>query len=301
MEWLNYHHLLYFWMVAREGSISAASRKLRLAQPTVSGQIRALEEAIGEKLLERAGRKIALTEIGTVVFRYADEIFSLGREMMDTLKGRPTGRPRRLSVGISDGVHKLIAYRLLEPALRMPEPVQLVCHEDRPDRLLTGLEQHGFDLVLSDAPLGPDASVRAFSHLLGECGVSIYAVPKLAARLRRRFPASLHGAPFLLPTAPSPLRRSLLAFFDAQALKPAVLGEFQDSALLKAFGQGGVGAFPGPTAIEAEISAQYGVELVGRLEGLSERFYALTMERKIKHPAVLVISQTARHELFANG
>ncbi len=299
MEWLNYHHLLYFWTVAREGSISAASRKLRLAQPTVSGQIRALEDAMGEKLLERTGRKVELTEVGRVVYRYADEIFSLGRELMDTLKGRPTGRPQRLVVGISDGVPKLIAYRLLEPALRMPGPVRLVCQEDRPDRLLAELALHNFDLVLSDAPVGAGTNVRAFSHLLGETSVTLFAAPKLAARLRRKFPASLDGAPVLMPVEQSPLHRSLAQWFEANGVRPEVVAEIQDSALLKAFGQGGAGAFPGPTAIEREIEAQYGVEAVGRIEDVRERFYALSVERRIKHPAVLAISQAARLELFA--
>lgn len=299
MEWLNYHHLLYFWTVAREGSISAASRKLRLAQPTVSGQIRALEEAIGEKLLERSGRKVALTEVGNVVYRYADEIFSLGRELMDTLKGRPTGRPHRLVVGISDGVPKLIAYRLIEPALRMPEPVRVVCQEDRPERLLAELALHNFDLVLSDAPVGAGTSVRAFSHLLGETSVTVFAAPRLAARLRRKFPASLDGSPMLMPGEGSPLRRSLSHWLDVNGIRPEVVGEFQDTALLKVFGQAGAGAFPGPSAIEREIEAQYQVEAVGRLDGVRERFYAISVERKMKHPAALAISQVARLELFA--
>lgn len=299
MEWLNYHHLLYFWTVAREGSISAASRKLRLAQPTVSGQIRALEDAMGEKLLERSGRKLELTEVGRVVYRYADEIFSLGRELMDTLKGRPTGRPQRLVVGISDGVPKLIAYRLLEPALRLPDPVRLVCTEDRPDRLLAELALHNFDLVLSDAPVGAGTNVRAFSHLLGETSVTLFAAPKLAARLRRKFPASLDGAPVLMPLDQSPLSRSLSQWFEASGVRPEVVAELEDSALIKAFGQAGAGAFPAPTAIAREIEAQYGVEAVGRVEGVRERFYAISVERKIKHPAVLAISQAARLDLFA--
>jgi len=200
MEWLNYHHLLYFWTVAREGTVARAAGQLRLAQPTVSGQIRALEESLGEELFSRAGRHLVLTDVGRVVFRYADEIFGLGRELMDTLKDRPTGRPVRLVVGVADALSKQIAYRLLEPALSLPETVQVVCREDKPDRLLAELSVHNLDVVLSDSPMPAAVRVRAFNHLLGECGVTVFAAPKLASTLRRRFPASLDGATWLLPS-----------------------------------------------------------------------------------------------------
>ncbi len=298
MEWLNYHHLLYFWTVARLGSVTRATEELYLAQPTISAQIRALEESLGEKLFMRMGRNLALTEVGRTVFRYADEIFSLGRELSNTLKGRSVGRPVRFVVGITDAMPKLVAYRLLEPALRMTDPIRVVCYEDKADRLLAELATHGLDLVLADAPMGPTIKVRAFNHLLGECGVTIFAVGKLATTYRRGFPQSLEGAPFLLPTDNTALRQSLDLWFAAAKIQPLVIGEFEDSALVKVFGQSGMGLFVGPSAIEAEIKRQYGVQVVGRIETIRERFYAISVERKLKHPAVLAISDSARQKLF---
>jgi len=297
MEWLNYHHLRYFWAAVREGSVTRASEKLHISQPAVSTQIRGLEQALGEKLFTRSGRTLALTEAGRVVYRYAEEIFGLGTELMETLKSRPTGRPARLTVGIVNVIPKLIAYRLLEPAFKLPERVRVECREDRPERLLAELATHGLDLVLADAPAGASVRVRAYSHLLGECGVSIFGVERLSKAHRRGFPRSLDGAPFLLPTADSTLRRLLDDWFEAQGIRPRIVGEFEDSALLKVFGQSGAGLFAMPSAIDAEVRSQYEVRLVGRVE-LRERFYAITVERKLKHPAVVAISGAARRELF---
>ncbi len=297
MEWLNYHHLRYFWAAAREGSVTRASEKLHISQPAVSAQIRTLEQALGEKLFARSGRSLALTEAGSVVYRYAEEIFGLGTELMETLKGRPTGRPARLAVGITNVIPKLIAYRLLEPALKLAEPVRVECREDRPERLLAELATHGLDLVLADAPAAPTVRVRAYSHLLGECGVSIFGVERLAKAHRRGFPRSLDGAPLLLPTVDSTLRRLLDQWFEAQGIRPRIVGEFEDSALLKVFGQSGAGLFAAPSAIETDVRRRYGVQAVGRV-GLRERFYAITVERRLKHPAVVAISEAARHELF---
>lgn len=299
MEWLNYHHLLYFWTVVQEGGVARASTKLRLAQPTVSGQVRALEEALGEKLFQRVGRKLELTEVGQLVYRYADEIFSVGRELQDALKGRPTRRPQRLAVGVADVVPKLIAYRILEPALRLPEPVRLDCDEDAPDRLLAALSLHELDVVLSDTPAaGASARVRVYSHLLGECGVTFFAAPRLAATLRSDFPRSLTGAPFLMPRETTPLRRALQGWLEEQDARPNVVAEFKDSALLEAFGQAGAGVFAAPSAIEAEVRDQYGVQVLGRTESVRERFYVITVERRLRHPAVLALTQTARTALF---
>lgn len=298
MEWLNYHHLLYFWTVARTGGVSAASAELRLAQPTISGQLRLLEEHVGEKLFHRVGRRLELTDMGRMVYRYADEIFTLGRELTDAIRGRPTGRPLRLAVGVADQVPKLIAYRLMEPALKLPEPVHLVCQEDKPERLLGDLAVHALDLVLSDAPLNPSINVRAFSHLLGECGTTIFGAKSLAARFRRGFPRSLDGAPFLMPTDNTVLRRSLDQWLSQHELRPQVVSEFEDSALINAFGERGVGLFAGPSAIEAEIRRQYGVQVIGRVEQLRERFYAISVERRLKHPAVVAISEAAKEKLF---
>ncbi len=300
MEWLNYHHLLYFWAVAKEGSITKACQKLSLAQPTISGQLRLLEETLGEKLFAKAGRGLALTEMGQVVYRYADEIFNLGRELQDVLKGRPQGRPLRLLVGISDLVPKLIAYRILQPTLSMGEPVQLVCQEDTPERLLSDLAEHRLDVVLSDAPVSAAFRAKAFNHLLGSCGVTLFCASSMAARYRNNFPASLDGAPFLLPLEGSTLRRALEQWFESEQVRPTLVGEFKDSALMMTFGQARAGLFASPSAIEKEVRQHYKVGVVGRTGSVVERFYAISVERKLKHPAVVAISDAARDKLFGH-
>ncbi len=290
---------MYFWMTAREGSIAQASKQLRLAQPTITGQIRALENTLGEKLFARAGRNLVLTDVGRLVYRYANEIFSLGSELTDVLKGRPGGgRPVRLVVGVSDALPKLIAYELLTPALALAESLQMVCYEDQPERLLAELATSGLDLVLSDAPVGSSVRVRAFNHLLGSCGVPFFGRSSLAAKYRKHFPTSLDGAPFLLPLEGSTLRRSLDQWFESQQVRPRVAGEFQDSALLKVFGQAGIGIFAAPTLIEKEVQRHYGGSVLGRTAAVIERFYAISVERKLKHPAVVAISEAARQKLF---
>jgi len=298
MERLNYHHLLYFWMVAREGQVARAAARLRLAQPTVSGQVHALEGALGEKLFERAGRGLRLTEMGRVVFRYADEIFALGRELAESVKGQPTGRPLRLKVGVADGLPKLVAYRLIEPALSLPQPVQLVVHEQSTERLLAALALHDLDVVLTDRVAPPGVSVRAFNHLLGDCGATLFAAPRLSVKYRRRFPQALDGAPFLLPGETSTLRRALEQWFERRRIRPRIVGEFDDSTLIKVFGQAGKGIFAAPSIIESSVCKQYGVTVVGRLDKVRERFYAVSAERRLKHPAVIAITESARRELF---
>lgn len=298
MEWLNYHHLLYFWVVAREGSIVQASEQLRLAQSTISEQIRALEASLGEKLFTRVGRNLTLTEMGHTVFRYADEIFSLGRELMDTVQGRPTDRPLRLMVGITDVVPKRVAYRLLEPALRLTQPVQIVCREGKLEHLLTELATYTLDVVLSDAPLGPLVKVRAFNHLLGECGVTFCGTASLIANRQETFPHSLDNAPLLLPTDNTTLRHTLDHWFETEGIRPRVIAEFEDSALLKVFGQQGMGLFAVPTIIETEVQQQYGVDILGHVSAIRERFYAITVNRRLRHPAVMAMSETAQQVLF---
>ena len=300
MEWLNYHHLLYFWVVAREGSIAAATRKLNLTQPTISAQLRLLEESLGEKLFEKSGRSLVLTEAGAVALRYADEIFALGRELRDTLRDRPTGRPVRVTVGIADVVPKLVAYRVLQPAFDSATEVEMVCREASSVTLLTMLAQHEVDLVLTDAPAsgGP---LRAYNHLLGESGTTLFAAPALAASLRKNFPRSLHGAPLLFPGAATQIRRALELWIDGSGVQPKRVGEFDDLALMTAFGRAGTGIFPAPTAIENEIVAQYNVRVVGRLPEVRERFYAISAERKIKNPIVSAITSAARRQVFEGG
>jgi LysR family transcriptional activator of nhaA len=300
VEWLNYHHLLYFWTVAKYGTVTAAAKQLRLSQPTISEQIRALEDAIGEPLFERVGRRLELTEAGQLAYRYAEEIFGLGRELVDTLKGRPSGQPTRLHVGVSDLVPKLVLYRLLEPALQMPEPVRIVCREDKTERLLADLSIQSLDLVIAEAPIAGHARVRAYNHLLGECGVGFFGAPDVVRALKGPFPQCLDGAPVLLPTENTLLRRSIDHWLEANDLHPRVVAEVEDSAIIKMFGQHGAGLFVGPAAIEGEICAQYHVEVAGRTEDIQERFYAITVERRIKHPAVLAISETARERIFTS-
>lgn len=297
MEWLNYHHLLYFWHVARLGSVSSASDELRLTQATVSAQLKSLEQSLGEKLFRKAGRNLALTETGKTVFRYAEEIFSLGQEMMGTLKGRADGRLERLAVGVADVLPKLVAYQLIEPALGMSEGYRIVCREGTNEELLNALAHHDLDVVLTDAPLDSMSNVKAFNHLLGECDLTLFGAPKLADIYRRGFPASLDGAPFLLPTRNTAARRALDQWFNAKNIAPRVVAEFEDSALIRVFGQHGKGLFFGPSVIAAELTEQQSAKMVGAVDGVRERFYAISLDRKLKHPAVLAISQAARDKL----
>ena len=300
MEWLNYHHLLYFWVVAKEGSIVRASEELRLAHPTISGQIHRLEEVLGEKLFTRRGRQLVLTEAGRVAFRYADQIFSLGREFIDTLRGRASGRPLRLVVGVADVLPPSLVRRFLEPAFRLGHAVQVICRADKSvEEFIAELALHRVDVVIADGPAGPGTRVRAFSHLLGECGTTFLAAPKLAPSTRRNFPRSLDGTPFLLPGAPSAVRRALEQWFDSQDIQPRIVAEFDDSALAKDFGREGMGVFAAPMVIEPEVRREYRVRVVGRSEAVRQQFYAISVERKIKHPAVAAVCEVARKDIFA--
>jgi LysR family transcriptional activator of nhaA len=294
MEWLNYHHLLYFWLVAREGSLARACAELRLAPSTVSKQVHLLEEALGHALFSRSGRRLVLTESGRVVFRYAEEIFGIGRELRDALADRPVGRPLRVTVGVADVVPKRIAARLLAPAHALGESVRMVCREGAPARLVADLALHELDVVLADAPASPDAKVRAFSHLLGSSGVTFFARPELARRARRSFPASLADVPLLLPAEGTVMRRRLDQWFDGLGLRPTIVAEFEDTALLEAFGHRGLGAFPAASFVGQEVARQHGVRAVGEVPGLKESYYAITVERRIQHPAVVAICDTAR-------
>jgi LysR family transcriptional regulator, transcriptional activator of nhaA len=299
MAWLNYHHLLYFWTVAREGTVGRAAAQLHLTQPTISGQLRALEKALGTKLFNRVGRNLVLSDAGRIAYRYADEIFSLGREFRDTLQGRPFGRTLPFAVGVVNTLPTAMIYQLLQPALHLAEPVQIICEQGTADVLHTKLALNALDVVLADAPLSPNTKIRAFNHLLGECGVSIMGVPKLAAAYRRGFPKSLNGVPFLLPAQNTALRRSLEQWFDTLQIKPKVRGEFDDTALLKVFGQHGAGVFAVRSVLERDSRQLYQVQLVGRVESIRERCYAISVERKLKHPAVVAITEAARQKLFA--
>ena len=298
MEWLNYHHLLYFWTVAREGGISKAADRLRLSQPTISAQVKMLEAALGERLFQRKGRTLVLTDVGRIVERYADEIFTVGHELMETLKGRPSGRAPQLTVGVADAVPKLVVSRLLRPLTEGSGAVQITCREGHPDQLVAQLATHALDVVISDTPAASHVRIKVFSQLLGESGTTFFAGPTVARRLARRFPRSLDGAPTLLPTFNTALRRALEQWFQREDLRPVVAGEFEDSALLNAFGESGRVVFPAPTATEREVCRNYRVAVVGRTSAVRERYYAITAERRVKHPGVVAITSTARTKVF---
>ena len=298
MEWLNYHHLLYFWVIAREGSIKRACEELNLTQPALSAQLRTLEDSLGEKLFSRVGRNLVLTDWGQIVFRYAEEIFSIGRELTNTLKGRAQQRPVRLVVGIAEVVPKMVAYKLLESAYKLSQSVQVICWEGRLERLLSELAIHSLDIVLADTPVPPAVKVQAHSHLLGESDITFFGTDKLAAKYRRGFPSSLNHAPFLIPTSNSTLRRALDSWFATQKIQPQIVGEFEDGATMKAFGQAGRGIFPGSSVVAKEIARQYRVRKIGHVGSIKERFYAITVERRLKHPAVVAISESAKDKIF---
>ena len=298
MPSLNMKHLRYFWAVATHGSIARASKVLHLTPQTISGQLRELEEQIGAKLFSKSGRGLAMTETGRTVFTYADEIFRLTAELQDVVAGQPVGAALRLDVGIAMVVPKLLAYRVLAPVLAMPEPMRLVCHEAPLVDLLADLSVHKLDLVLADSPINPALNIRAYNHALGESGISFFAAPKLVARLHGEFPESLHGAPMLMPTGSSALRRALDQWFDRKGVAPRMVAEFEDRALMKAFGEAGAGVFTTPTTVEDDVRRKYGVEVIARTEDVRERYYAISAERHIRHPAVATITESARNDLF---
>lgn len=297
MSPLNYQHLRYFWVVAKEGGLVPAGRALRLSHPTLSAQIHALEGSLGEKLFVRVGRRLTLTDVGQVAFRYAEEIFGLGRELVDTIQGRGVGKTLRFEVGVVDAVPKLVVRKLLQPALSLSEPVHVVCHEGPFDRLLQLLSQHALDLVIADSPVPPGSAVRAHGHLLGTCGVDWFAAKPLAQAYRHGFPRSLDGAPFLLPREGLTLRRSLNQWFDRNRVRPSIVAEFDDSALLEVFGADGVGVFPVPAAVDRDVETHYRVARLGEASGVEERFHAISMDRRLSNPAVLAILRSAESEL----
>ncbi len=297
MEWLNYNHLLYFWTTVRAGTLAAAARELRLAPPTVHAQIRSLEEQLGAALLVRRGRTLVPTDAGRLVFSYADRIFGLGRELMDAVKQRPVSTPLRLAAGIDDVLPKEIAHALLAPAVALERPVRLLCHEGSLEPLLARLALHELDVVLSDAPVTPGFPVRAYNHLLGETAVVWMGERRLASDHRRGFPRSLDGAPVLLPTDDTAIRRDLDQWCDRHGVRPQVIAEFEDYGLLREFGQRGAGVFPVPAALEREFARRYGLRRVGSARGVVARFYAVTIDRQIRHPAAAAITGRGRGRL----
>ena len=298
MQRLNYHHLQYFWLVAKEGGLGPAGKVLRLSPATLSGQIRSLEETVGHRLFTKQGRKLVLTEVGHVTYRYADEIFSLGRELTDVLERRVLPSAATFHVGLVEALPKMVVRRLLDPVLTSDPPARLVCHEGALEALTGGLASHAYDLLLADVPLPAGTAVRAYNHMLGECGVTFFARADQASRLRHGFPESLNQAPMLLPSTGSALRRELEAWFDARGVVPHIVAEFQDSALLKAFGADGHGAFCAPSIIAADVARMYHVTKIGETTDVVERFYAISPERRIRNPAVAAISEAAKRHVF---
>ena len=299
MSWLNYHHLYYFWTVAREGTIARACQRLHVTQPTVSSQLRALEKSLKTKLFERRGRRLVLTEAGRLAFRYADEMFALGQELSQVLAGQAAQGSMRLIVGATPSLPKTLVRKLIEPAWRLDRPVRVLYLEADTEALLSRLAQHTLDLVLTDLPAAALLSARAYHHLLGECGISWMGAANLVRPRRRTFPRCLEGAPVLLPYDKAVLRRAVDHWLEDQGLRPQVRGEFMDSAVMKTFGAAGHGLFPVPRVLERDVARQYGVELLGHVDEVRERYYAITLHRRLEHPAVAEITRATREELFA--
>lgn len=291
---LNYHHLGYFWAVVRAGGVAGAAQRLHTSQATISEQIKALERSFDKPLLIRRGNRLETTPLGQSIFRYANEIFSIGNDLMTFLDGEPGQVVSPLHVGIADAVPKLIAVRLLEPVLSLVGNGRLMCVEDRPERLLDRLASHELDMILTDHHVPPSGDIRTYHHLLGDCGVTWCASKALVSKYSSNFPSSLHKAPVLLPVEGTTLRQSLDQWFVQMKVVPNIVGEFADSALLKAFGRHGHGIFPVPTAVEDEVFEQYHCGAVGRVEEIRERYYAISVERRLTHPAMVAIAERAR-------
>ncbi len=301
MDWLNYHHLYYFWMVAKTGTVSAAAEQLHLARPTVTAQVRELEKSVGQKLLRQQGRGLVLTEFGQQIFQYAEGIFSIGQELREFVATGQPGRRQRFRLGIPDVVPKLVAFELIKPALVGPQRPRISCYEGKLRDLLADLAVHKLDLILSDSPAPATFDVNVYSHKLGECGLSILAQQSLAKKYHKGFPDTLAGAPILLPTEHTAVRRSLNQWMEERKIFPEVVAEFDDSALLKVFGQAGQGVFPVPTAIEDLVKKQYGVMLVGRIPEVLDTFYAISVEKRVQNEATVRIMKQARSKLFESN
>lgn len=296
---INLKHLRYFWAVASHGSITKASQALHLTPQTISGQLRDLEESIGEKLFGREGRNLVLTETGRMVFSYADEMFQLGIELQDVLDGQTFGIKVTVKFGVAMIVPKLLAYRVLEPVLQMNESTNLICHEAPLVDLLADMSIHKLDAVLSDCPINPSLNIRAYNHPLGGSGITFFSVPEHAKKLKKNFPENLHDFPFLMPSKSSSLRMNLENWFDQHAIKPRVVAEFEDRALMKAFGERGTGVFTSPQTMEEDVLEKYGVRVIGRTDEVQENFYLISPERHIRNPAVTAITEAARANLFS--
>ncbi|CAI9002511.1 MULTISPECIES: transcriptional activator NhaR [Pseudomonas] len=295
---LNYRQLHYFWVVAKTGSIVRACEQLNLTPQTISGQISLLEQTYGIELFRRVGRQLELTEAGRQTLPYAEQMFQLGGELELMLRAQPNEQQILFRVGVADVVPKSIVYRLIAPTMELNEPLRITCREDKLERLLADLAIQRLDLVISDSPMPSHLDIKGYSQKLGECGISFFATAELAARYGQDFPRSLHGAPLLIPGPETVVRSRLQRWFAEQQIQPQIVGEFDDSALMQAFGQSGSGIFIGPSVIADEVKRQYGVQVIGQTDAVSESFYAISVERKVKHPGIVAITEGARRELF---
>lgn len=293
---MNYKHLHYFWQVAHAGSIARASEQLDLTPQTLSGQIGLLEAALETTLFRRVGRGLELTETGRMALSYADEIFEVGAEMERALGAGPIKSLTQFRVGIADVMTKSIVYKLLAPAMALEEPIKIICKEDKLERLIADLAIHRLDLVLSDRPMPVDINIKGYSNKLVECGVSFFATAKLAEQYGRNFPDNLNLAPLLVSGTDTSMRKRMMQWLDVKRLRPTLVGEFDDSALMMVFGQAGVGIFTAPSLIDEEVQLQYGVVKIGQTEEVLERFYAISVERRASHPAVMAINAAVNKE-----
>lgn len=299
MEWLNFHHLRYFWTVARKGGVRKAADELHVSQPSISAQLRLLEDSLGEKLFKRSGRNLVLTEMGNLVLTYADEIFSAGRELMSAVKQRPGGRLLRLNVGMTDSISKLMGFEFLKPAIRFSEPVHVVCRMAAIEVLVNQLQAHRLDIVLADEPASSSLKAKTFNHRLGRSGVTFCAVPAIAKKLRRNFPQSLNGATALLPTENMGMRAVLETWFDTKGIHPRLLGEYEDSALMVFCATAGRGFTVVPTVVAREVLKHWGLRVIANVDECGTEFYAITAERRVKNPAAMAITEHAYSSLFA--
>jgi len=295
---MNYHHLLYFWSVASHGSLTKASAELNITPQTVSAQIRTLETTIGAKLFDRHHRRLELTELGKKVFEHAEAIFAAGQELQDFLLGARTESSSELVIGIANALPKFVVYHILEPAMLLEPCPHMICHEDKAERLMAGLALHDLDVVLSDIPVPPNVSVHAYNHLLGKCEAILMGSEELVARFGPGFPGSLKDAPFLLPTKDTALRKSMDRWFRRHRIRPRIIAEHEDSALLKSFGEAGIGVYPIASVVEQDVESHYRAKRLGVLKGVDVNFFAITVEKHLQHPAVSAICQQAREIFF---
>lgn len=295
---LNYRQLHYFWVVAKTGSIVRAGEQLNLTPQTISGQISLLEQTFGVDLFRRVGRQLELTEAGRLALPYAEQMFQLGDELEALLRAQPDEQQILFRIGVADVVPKSIVYRLIAPTMALAEPIRITCREDKLERLLADLAIQRLDLVISDSPMPPHLDIKGYSQKLGECGISFFATQALAERYGQNFPHGLQGAPLLVPGQETVIRSRLMRWFAEQKVQPRIVGEFDDSALMKAFGKSGSGIFITPSVIADEVQAQYGVQMIGQTDAVTEYFYAISVERKIKHPGIVAITEGARRGLF---